>query len=184
MATQTQELFASKISIESPTGCWTWRGTIGREGYGVFAWSKNRMSAHRYSWTWFNGRPVPPEMMVLHNCHNPACVNPLHLKLGTHEDNMSDRKLIGNYLRGEKHVNSVVSDARARSIFDDQRTCGAIAKTFGVSRHVVQGIRSGKTYINATGGGRSPYQGSKGKGSWNTRYPVVPWGKIKKKADA
>ncbi len=169
MATETQVLFASKIKIESPTGCWEWIGTKGREGYGVFAWSKNRMSAHRYSWEWFNGREIPSGMMVLHSCNNPACVNPLHLRLGTHFDNMADRKLIGNYLRGEHHVRAVITDEQAIKIFNDKRTCRIIAEDYGVNRDVVHRIRTGETYASATGGGRSPFQGTKGKGSWINR---------------
>jgi hypothetical protein len=182
MATEPHELFSSKVKIESPTGCWIWAGTKSKWGHGVFAWSKSRTGAHRYSWEWFNGRKIPNGMMVIHSCNVPECVNPLHLRVGTQFDNMADRKLVGNYLRGERHVNALLTNNQARAIFEDQRTCNQIAKTFGVKRDVVQRIRQGQTYVNATGGGRSPYQKDKGKGSWNSRYPLVPWGKIRLRA--
>ena len=46
--------------------------------------------AHRVAWEQANGQPIPPGMVVRHACDNPPCVNPLHLQLGTHADNVRD----------------------------------------------------------------------------------------------
>jgi hypothetical protein len=40
-------------------------------------------------WEEING-PIPTDKWVLHRCHNKACVNPEHLYLGTHRENMQD----------------------------------------------------------------------------------------------
>lgn len=67
-------------------GCWIWmRGATG-DGYGSF----RGMRAHRYSWQMQYGE-IPPDMDVLHRCDVPLCVNPDHLFLGTHTDNMRDK---------------------------------------------------------------------------------------------
>jgi hypothetical protein len=69
--------------------CWIWRGgTNGR--YGVFGVARgNQVFAHRFAWTISNGQ-IPDGKFVCHRCDVPLCVNPTHLFIGTHEDNMQD----------------------------------------------------------------------------------------------
>jgi len=38
---------------------------------------------------------VPANMCVLHKCHNKFCINYEHLYIGTHAENMHDKKLCG-----------------------------------------------------------------------------------------
>lgn len=40
-------------------------------------------------WEETNG-PIPSDKWVLHRCNVAACVNPEHLYLGTHKENMQD----------------------------------------------------------------------------------------------
>ena len=46
--------------------------------------------AHRISWYLHNRSPIPKDLYVLHDCDNPLCVNPNHLSLGTHGQNIID----------------------------------------------------------------------------------------------
>lgn len=53
---------------------------------------------HRYIYELYNNK-IPKNKEVMHTCDNRACINPEHLKLGTHKDNMLDMK---NKNRGSK----------------------------------------------------------------------------------
>lgn len=80
--------FDRKWTPEPNTGCWLWKHGTHKFGYGFFKHA-GEVTAHRVSWVLHNG-PIPDGMHVLHRCDVPQCVNPDHLFLGTHTDNMKD----------------------------------------------------------------------------------------------
>lgn len=68
--------------------CIEWRGMRTVAGYGMVS-GKPRRYAHRWAYEKFHG-PIAPGLYVLHTCDNPPCINPLHLRVGTHAENMRD----------------------------------------------------------------------------------------------
>lgn len=77
--------------VHKTSGCWIWMAAKGTNGYGRFhRGTRNHWEpAHRVSWILTCGS-IPKGMFVLHHCDVPLCVNPAHLFLGTHRDNMAD----------------------------------------------------------------------------------------------
>lgn len=72
------------------TGCWEWRGARTKSGYGqIQVTGVGVRLAHRLSHAIASGRD-PVGRLVLHSCDNPPCVNPQHLRDGTHSENMRD----------------------------------------------------------------------------------------------
>ena len=87
---EIKERFEEKFITVPECGCWLWIATTPGFGYGLFKLPhKNPRQAHRVSWEIYNGH-IPDGMYVLHHCDTPSCVNPRHLFLGTHQDNVTD----------------------------------------------------------------------------------------------
>lgn len=95
----TEQLFWMKVDKVGDGGCWLWTGAKRWDGYGRLQIPGRQLTAHRYSWELAEG-PIPDGMHVLHYCDTPGCVNPGHLWLGSHDDNMRDRSRKNRVYRG------------------------------------------------------------------------------------
>lgn len=147
--------FMSRVEIKNANDCWLWKGCTYNCGYGSFLWRGKMRGANRVAWEIANGQDVPEGMDVCHTCDRPLCVNPAHLWLGTHRDNMLDAVKKGRNAHGEKSRVNKITEAQARRILAmrpvqyPRRTmglAGTIAKEHRITMGAVHAIWRGKSW--------------------------------------
>jgi hypothetical protein len=138
--------------VNKSDGCWEWTGQKTTSmGYGRIRDTGNKyIRSHRLSYELHIG-PIPDDMLVLHACDNPSCVNPSHLFLGTHQENTNDRVKKGRSAHGEGNgsarlTRSQVLDIRKRA--GEWGSQKALAKEYGVSSSRINEIVNRVTWTH------------------------------------
>lgn len=143
--------FWSKVRIGNQNDCWEWLACRNAHGYGrLGGGGKNAYKplAHRAAWQLTNG-DIPDGLSVCHKCDNRACVNPAHLFLGTHQDNMDDMHTKGRFIpapiqNGEKNPAAVLTEEDVRLIRLAHETLPVtqrdIARAWGIRPQLVSKI--------------------------------------------
>lgn len=83
------------------SGCWIWTGAKAK-GYGRFLYQGRVHQASRWIYEKYFGQINDRKIFVCHKCDNRSCMNPSHLFLGSHLDNMKD---MVNKKRHHMHIN-------------------------------------------------------------------------------
>lgn len=138
------------------TGCQIWLASTTSKGYGQLEISRKKEYTHRLAYEVHVG-PIPEGLLVCHHCDTPACINPLHLFLGTHQDNASDkvRKGRDRALRGSENRNAKLSGNDVDSIMNfllySSKTQAEVAEMFGVAGSQISHINTGACWGHRTG---------------------------------
>jgi len=146
-----EERMAAKTLKKGPNECWIWVGSRDSTGYGLIKVKGHNRHANRVAYELKHGA-MPPGKIILHVCDVPACVNPAHLKIGTHKDNMQDmlQKGRGNKVRGERHWKAKLTETIVREIRDnytkEKKTFSELARQYRVCRTTIARIVKGKSW--------------------------------------
>lgn len=152
-AGQTQK-FIEYAAAYVDDECLIWPHGYMGNGYGIATLAGRQTTAHRLVLELYTGKPADPQLVAAHNpvqCHNPACVNPKHLRWATHQDNQRDRLADQTDNRGERHGNAKLSNDDVVAIFTDQRPQKQIADHYSISQPTVSDIKRGYRWRWLTG---------------------------------
>jgi hypothetical protein len=147
--------FFEKIAYGA-SDCWYWVGARDSGGYGILMAGTRVEKAHRVAWELFGGS-IPEGMHMLHRCDVRCCVNPAHLFLGTHADNMADMARKGRgrgcVRHGEANPMANLTNAQADAIRAEfgrgEVSQIRLARKHGISPMAMSRLLRGLTY---TGG--------------------------------
>ena len=138
----TAEKF-NRSFVRDASGCWLWARSTTQSGYGRIRVGSKTKRAHRVSFELHVGE-LGDDDVVCHRCDTPACVNPGHLFLGTHADNVRDMVRKGRSVKGERVGTSKLS---ASDVIKIRKMCearevsqSAVGRLFGVSQECVSSV--------------------------------------------
>ena len=132
-------------------GCWECTSHCTNDVGYVKVHNKGKQeSGHRYMYRKYYG-DIPQGKVVRHKCDNRWCVNPNHLSIGTHADNVKDRVKRNRSAIGVNNGRSKLKELEVLEIFKDNTTPKMqLARKFNIDPKVVRDIKQRKTWKHIT----------------------------------
>lgn len=135
----------NKTYLDKNTNCLIWTGCRDKDGYGRLKVKGKNQKAHRVSFSLHHNMEIP-NLLVLHTCDTPSCINPDHLFLGTHADNTKDM-----LSKGRKNIlqKAKLSEDDKTNIQNTPKYHGVgsyLARVYGVSENTISKIRRTGNY--------------------------------------
>lgn len=139
--------FWSKVDRSGgPNACWEWQAGRTTAGYGMATVADGvRVLSHRLAF--FLSTSIQPRTLcVRHQCDNPACCNPQHLALGTHQQNMDDKVARDRQHKGEQTPWAVLTEVQVKMIRESSETDTVLAERLGLPRTTITSARRGVSW--------------------------------------
>lgn len=108
--------FNNLVDKKDDDECWLWKGMKGHKNYGLLNCRGRYELAHILSYI-INTGYLEEGKEVCHSCDNPLCVNPKHLFIGTHKDNMKDKKNKGRSIIKSKYLKDKILKGKTNKLY-------------------------------------------------------------------
>ncbi|MFA6897220.1 MAG: HNH endonuclease signature motif containing protein [Patescibacteria group bacterium] len=128
-------------------GCWNCTShKCNKDGYPRIRRDYHKTGVSRFMYKKFKGE-IPIGMVIRHTCDNRKCINPEHLIIGTHQENMDDRNKRHRTALGEKNGRNKITKSQVIDILKDMETPVAkLAERYNLKRGTIYDIKNRKIW--------------------------------------
>lgn len=148
-----KERLYSKAIINKNSGCWEMQPFKGHR-YPKIQIENRCERANRISYEITFGK-IPSGVHCLHKCDNTKCINPEHLFLGTHQENMHDKIKKGRAKydgpKGTRCAQHKLQDYEVKEILDllnKNHTQISISRKYGICQQTISKIKTNQTWLH------------------------------------
>jgi hypothetical protein len=147
----TPEQLLARAELKA-NGCIEWQRAKSKYGYGMISFNNRVIAANRLMLILLHGEPST-KSVAMHSCDNPPCINPDHLRWGTHQENSRDMVAKGRGkttpISGPNHHNAKLNKEKAdiiRFMLMLGKTKKELAEYYGVGKTTIGNIAKNKIW--------------------------------------
>ena len=132
--------------IVDDNGCWICNShKCGIKGYPQKKINGRATRINRIMYAKYNGELIEG-MEVMHSCDNNMCINPKHLSLGTHKENMQQMAERNRALSGVNHKDAKLTENDIREIRVSKLSDRVLGLLYGVDHSGINKIKNNKIW--------------------------------------
>lgn len=142
--------FLKEVARRPGVECVLWPFWKSPAGYARIMWNGKKEGAYRAAWELRNGQGWPAGAEAIHLCHEPSCVNPLHVRPGSHGENVRHSVRSGRSHKVKRKLDyKTVVDILFRLYRGESMQ--RVSRQFGLSYHWVGAIWNRRAWKNVIG---------------------------------